>query len=109
MKKFIIPAIATLIFIAGLISLALPFVPLGWLLIAITSLLMAPYFKFMRKFIGWLAKIDKTGFIEKAGEKASHLYQWAGDSKRAKKLEDIIEENSQNSKISKDDIDRDTI
>jgi hypothetical protein len=108
-KKFIIPAIATLIFIAGLISLALPFVPLGWLLIALASLLMAPYFKLLRKFIGWLVKIDKTGFMKKAGEKASHLYQWAGDRKRAKKLEAIIEENSQNSKSSKNDKDRDTI
>ena len=47
----------------------------------------------MRKFIGWLTKIDKTGFVEKAGEKASQLYQWAGDHKRADKLEAIIEEN----------------
>ena len=96
MRKLIIPTIATLLFIGGLITLVLPFVPLGWLLIALSSLLMAPYFKFMRKFIGWLAKIDKTGFVEKAGEKASSLYEWAGDLKRAEKLETIIEENTQN-------------
>ncbi|WP_157243423.1 hypothetical protein [Algoriphagus resistens] len=48
----------------------------------------------MRKFIGWLAKKDTTGIIEKAGQKASKLYQWAGDKKRAEKLESIIEENS---------------
>lgn len=94
MRKLLIPTIAALIFIGGLVSLLLPFVPLGWLLIALSSLLMAPYFKVMRKFIGWLAKIDKTGFVEKAGEKASHLYEWAGDTKRAEKLEAIIEENS---------------
>lgn len=52
----------------------------------------------MRKFIGWLGKIDNTGFVEKAGEKASELYQWAGDHKRAEKLEAIIEENSPDSK-----------
>jgi len=101
-KKLIIPAIASLIFIAGLIALMLPFVPLGWLLIALASLLMAPYFKFMRKFIGWLASKDTTGFVEKAGEKAGELYQWAGDHKRAKKLESIIQENSGNSESSKD-------
>ncbi|WP_192348937.1 hypothetical protein [Algoriphagus sp. Y33] len=100
MKKFIIPAIATLIFIAGLVSMVLPFVPLGWLLIALASLLMAPYLKFMRKFIAWLAKKDTTGFVEKAGEKASKLYEWAGDHKRAEKLESIIQ-NSHNSEDSK--------
>ncbi|MFC5625680.1 hypothetical protein [Algoriphagus winogradskyi] len=94
MRKLLIPTIAALIFIGGLVSLLLPFIPLGWLLIALSSLLMAPYFKVMRKFIGWLATIDKTGFVEKAGEKASHLYEWAGDPKRAEELKTIIEENS---------------
>ncbi|WP_339704029.1 hypothetical protein [Algoriphagus aquimarinus] len=101
MRKFIIPAIASLTFIAGLVALLVPFIPVGWLLIALASLLMAPYFKFMRKFIGWLAKKDTTGFVEKAGEKASELYEWAGDHKRAEKLEAIIEENVQNSEKSK--------
>lgn len=95
MKKIIIPAIAILIFIAGLVSLVLPFVPLGWLLIALASLLMAPYFKFMRKFIGWLAKKDTTGFVRQAGEKASKLYKWAGDQQRAEKLKALIKENDQ--------------
>lgn len=102
MKKLIIPAIASLVYIAGLIALLLPFVPLGWLLIALASLLMAPYFKIIRKFICWLASKDTTGFVEKAGVKASELYQWAGDHKRGKKLESIIQENSGNSKSSKD-------
>ncbi|SFT95239.1 hypothetical protein SAMN04489724_2924 [Algoriphagus locisalis] len=48
----------------------------------------------MRTFIGWLVKIDKTGFVEKAGEKAANLFEWAGDTKRGEKLETIIEENS---------------
>ncbi|MDR7132215.1 hypothetical protein J2X69_004582 [Algoriphagus sp. 4150] len=105
MKKFIIPAIATLIFIGGLVSMVLPFVPLGWLLISLASLLMAPYLKFMRKFIAWLAKKDTTGFVEKAGEKASKLYEWAGDHKRAEKLESIIE-NSNNPEDSKNTEDK---
>tara|TARA_R110002072_G_scaffold299920_1_gene476214 strand:- start:163889 stop:164206 length:318 start_codon:yes stop_codon:yes gene_type:complete len=104
-RKFIIPAIASLIFIAGLVALLVPFIPVGWLLIALASLLMAPYFQFMRKFIGWLAKKDTTGFVEKAGEKASQLYQWAGDHKRAEKLETIIEESSSNSESGKGELD----
>ncbi|WP_111610805.1 hypothetical protein [Algoriphagus yeomjeoni] len=102
MRKLFIPTIATLIFIGGLISLLLPFVPLGWLLIALSSLLLAPYFKLMRKFIGWLAKIDKTGFVEKAGLKASKLYEWAGENQRAKKLETIIDENTSDKNRSAD-------
>jgi len=48
----------------------------------------------MRRFIGWLAKKDRTGIVEKAGEKASKLYRWADDPQRAKKLEAIIKENT---------------
>lgn len=94
MKKFVIPSIALLIFIAGLVFMVIPFIPLGWLFVALASLLMAPYIKFMRRFIGWLSTKDNTGFVKKAGEKAAHLYQWAGDPKRAAKLETILEENT---------------
>jgi len=93
-RKFIIPAVALLVFIAGLVFMVIPFIPLGWLFVALASLLMAPYLKFMRKFIGWLSTKDKTGSVKKAGEKAAQLYQWAGDPKRAAKLETILEENS---------------
>jgi len=101
MKKFIIPGIATIIFIAGLISMMLPFIPLGWILIALAALLLAPYLKSMRKFIGWLAKKDNSGLVKKAGKKAVHLYEWAGDNKRAQELERIIENDSKNNHYSK--------
>jgi hypothetical protein len=104
MKKLIIPAIALLIFIIGLVCLFVPFIPLGWLFIALASLLMTPYLKFLRKFVSWLAKIDKTGFLEKAGKKATKLYQWVGDHKRAKKLRAILNETNSSSNESKDDI-----
>ncbi|UZD22599.1 hypothetical protein PBT90_04090 [Algoriphagus halophytocola] len=101
MKKLVIPGIAFLIFIAGLAALMVPFIPVGWLLIALSALLLAPYLPIVRKFIGWLSKLDKTGFIEKAGEKAAKLYYWANDTKRAKKLETILEENKPDNKPSK--------
>ena len=101
MKKLIIPAIALLIFITGLVCLMLPFIPLGWLFVALASLLLTPYFKIMRKFISWLAQKDKTGFLEKAGEKAAKLYKWAGDHKRAKTLETILNETNWSSNDSK--------
>lgn len=92
MKKLIIPGIAFLIFIGGLAALMVPFIPVGWLLIALSSLLLAPYLKPVRKFIGWLSQKDKTGFVEKAGGKASKLYRWANDPIRAKQMEAILEE-----------------
>jgi hypothetical protein len=92
-KKLIIPAIATVIFIIGLVFLLLPFIPLGWLMITLSALLLSPYIKVMRRFIGWLSTLDKTGFVKKAGEKASHLYAWAGDRKSAVKMKAMIEEN----------------
>lgn len=79
-----------------------PFIPVGWLLIALASLLMAPYLRIVRKFIGWLSRIDKTGFVDKAGEKAADLYRWAKDPERAKKLEAILEENKPEKKRRKD-------
>lgn len=80
--------------------MVLPFIPLGWLFIALAALLVSPYFKFMRRFISWLAKKDKTGFVEKEGEKASKLYEWAGDSKRADEIDELVKESSQNNENS---------
>lgn len=55
----------------------------------------------MRRFIGWLAEKDSTGFVQKAGEKASSLYEWVGDQKRAEKLDAILEEHSTNQEPNK--------
>ncbi len=72
--------------------MVIPFIPLGWLFIALSALLMSPYFKFMRRFIGWLGQKDQTGIVEKAGEKASKLYEWAGDDQRADQIDDLVKE-----------------
>lgn len=103
MKKFIIPALAIVIFLAGLAALMLPFLPFGWLFVALAALLVAPYFKFMRRFIAWLAEKDNSGIVEKAGKKATKLYRWADDHERAEKLETIVEENSNGNGDKKDD------
>jgi uncharacterized membrane protein len=92
MKKYIIPSIAVLILILGLVFMLIPFIPLGWPLVGIAALLLAPYVKFMRKFIKWLAGKDRTGILEKAGKAAAKLYHRVGDHRRAKKLRAIVEE-----------------
>lgn len=90
-KKYIIPIIAGITFIIGLACMLIPFLPFGWLLMAMTALLIFPYFEFMRKFLGWLLKKDKTGIIKKAAEKVNELYTWAGEKKRAKQINDFID------------------
>ncbi len=85
----------------GLAALTVPFIPVGWLLIALSALLLAPYLRIFRKFIGWLSKKENTGFVKNASEKAAKIYRWANDPKRAKKLEAILEENKPAKKTSK--------
>jgi hypothetical protein len=99
LKKLMIPAVAVLILIAGLVFMLIPFIPLGWPLVGIAALLLSPYLKFMRKFISWLAKKDRTGFLRKAGKKAERLYKWAGDHKRARKLKAALDTTSSSSSM----------
>lgn len=91
-KKYTIPLIASGIFILGLVCLVIPFLPFGWLFIAMTALIIAPYFKFMREFLGKIIKKDKTGIFKKAGKKVAELYLWAGDKERAKEMKEFIDE-----------------
>jgi type III secretory pathway component EscV len=91
LKKLMIPAAAVLILIAGLVFMLIPFIPLGWPLVGLAALLLTPYIKLMRRFISWLAKKDKTGFLKKAGRKAEQLYKWAGDHKSARRLRAALE------------------
>jgi len=88
-KKFIIPLIATGTFVVGLICMALPFLPFGWLLLFITAMLLTPYFQPVKKFLVWMIKRDKTGVFDKARKKVSQLYRWAGDKKRAREMENF--------------------
>lgn len=88
-KTFIIPLIATGTFILGMICLILPFLPFGWLLLIMTALLLTPYFKPVEKLLKWFIKKDKTGIFDKARSKVARLYHWAGDSKRAKEMDDL--------------------
>ena len=90
MKRiYIIPLIATGTFILGLICLLLPFLPFGWLLIFMTALLLTPYFKPMKKLLIWLIKRDQSGIFDKARKKVAELYHWAGDTARAKEMDDF--------------------
>lgn len=92
-RTYIMPLIATGTFIVGLICLMIPFLPFGWLLLFMTALLLTPYFKPMEKLMTWLIKKDKSGTFEKARKKVAELYHWAGDTARAKEMDNFHESN----------------
>lgn len=91
-RTYIIPLIATGTFVLGLLCLFVPFLPFGWFLMIMTTLLLTPYFKPMKKLLSWIIKKDKTGIFEKAKTKVAELYRWAGDTERAKEIIDVCDE-----------------
>lgn len=90
LKPLIIPLIAAGCFLVGIVSVWLPFLPIGWLMLAVTALLLVPYFRFIRRIVFWLSKKDRTGLISKAGEQAIKLYIWAEDQHGARLLERLF-------------------
>lgn len=80
----------------------LPFLPFGWLFLALAALLVVPYFDFMKKFISWLGEKDSTGLVGKAGKKAAQLYRWADDHEKAETMEKIADENGANEEAADD-------
>jgi hypothetical protein len=89
-KKLIVPFVALMTFSLGIVCLMLPFLPFGWLLMGITTLLLVPYFKPLEKLFRWLAKKDKTGFSEKARLTVEKFYIWIGDRRRALKMRNFL-------------------
>ncbi len=89
-KKYIIPAIATLTFLLGGTSLIFPFLPIGWPLLAVTALLIMPYFPKAQKGFKWIAGKDSTGLLEKAAEGVIELYHWADEDKKANEIDDAV-------------------
>jgi len=89
-KKLIVPFVALITFSLGIVCLMLPFLPFGWLLMGITTLLLVPYFRPLEKLFRWLAKKDKTGFSEKARKTVEKFYLWIGDRRRALKMHNFL-------------------
>ncbi|HYW94739.1 MAG TPA: hypothetical protein VE870_04075 [Bacteroidales bacterium] len=65
-KKYIRPVLGLLIFIAGSVFMLIPFIPLGYILIIIGVLFLAPVFPFLQRLIAKLKKSDRKQRIEKA-------------------------------------------
>jgi len=73
-------------FIAGIIVLVLggvfmvvPFIPLGYIFLFVGAFLLAPKVPFLRRFMKWLKKKDKSGKLEKAEDKVDDVFERTGE------------------------------
>ncbi|MCH8557505.1 MAG: hypothetical protein LAT84_06785 [Balneolia bacterium] len=89
-KKYIIPVLAGFTFLLGLAALTLPFLPIGWPLMAITALLVMPYFKKAQKGFSWIADKDSSGLLLKGADAVIELYHWADEDKKADEIDDAV-------------------
>ncbi len=94
-KKHLIPFLAGLAFLIGLVSLMLPFLPIGWLMIGIALIILLPYLRPLRKVFIWAAKKDDSKIVSRAGNKVVELYAWAHEYQKAIMIQKAIEEQKQ--------------
>ncbi|MFW5707184.1 MAG: hypothetical protein ACOC12_04630 [Bacteroidota bacterium] len=68
---YIRPIAGTIVLIIGLVSMFLPFLPLGYLFSLGGIFLLAPYIPFLRRFLSFMERKDDKGRVKKATEKVS--------------------------------------
>jgi len=100
-KRYVIPIVAGLLIIGGLVFITIPFIPLGWLFLILAALVLVPYFTCCRNIFSILVKKDRTGLLAKASRRVVNLYKWAGDNKNARRIEKVIEETLKDNDLSK--------
>jgi membrane protein implicated in regulation of membrane protease activity len=71
--NYIRPVLGIIVLIIGLVSMVLPFLPLGYLFTLGGVILLAPDIPFLKRFISFLEKKDKKGRVEKATEKFTEV------------------------------------
>jgi uncharacterized Tic20 family protein len=92
-KKHLIPVLAGIAFIIGIISLLLPFLPIGWLMIGISLFILLPYLSPLRKLFIWASKKDDTKVVSRAGQKVVELYAWAHEYQKAAEVKRTVDNN----------------
>jgi UPF0716 family protein affecting phage T7 exclusion len=61
--------------IIGAVSMFLPFLPLGYIMLFVGAFLLAPKIPFLRKFMKWIKKKDNSGKLEKAEDKVEDVFE----------------------------------
>lgn len=90
-KKYIVPLLAIGCFVAGTVSMILPFLPFGWLFWGVSALLVVPYFQCAKKAFAWISEKDSTGSVSAMAVKIADLYRWADEEQKANQVEKAAE------------------
>jgi hypothetical protein len=101
-KAYLIPVIAVITFAIGTVCMMLPFLPFGWALYALTTLILMPYFKPLSKVFMWVANKDKTNTVVKIGHKIAALYRWTHQYKIAREVDETVKEAEENNAAAND-------
>lgn len=69
-KRFLL---GTVIFILGAVFMFIPFIPLGYVLLAVGAFLLYPVFPPLKRLLDYLRKKDRSNKIQKAQKKTEAL------------------------------------
>lgn len=75
-KKYIRLIIGIITALFGIVFLFIPFLPFGYLLLFVSAFFLASYIPILKKFMSFLRKKDKKGYIKKAEEKIHQFENW---------------------------------
>lgn len=89
MRKNLRLIIGIIVLVAGGVFMIIPFIPLGYILLFIGAFLLAPKVPFLRKFMNWLKKKDKSGKLEKAEDKVDDILEKKDEDKNDNKKSNI--------------------
>ncbi len=80
LKKIAYISTIVVVIVLGALSMALPFLPFGWVLFFVALILLLPYFPFFRRWAKKLEKKDNTGLTKKMKKYVETFYCWAYDA-----------------------------
>jgi hypothetical protein len=75
--SYIRPVLGSIVLIIGLVSMVLPFLPLGYIFTLGGIFILSPYIPYLKKLISYLEKRDKKGRVKKANQKFSEIEEMA--------------------------------
>ncbi len=78
-KKYIRPVIGIFILLLGSVFLLIPFIPLGYILLIIGALYLAPIFPFMRRIISKIKKWDHKNRVKIAEQNMNKVQEKIDD------------------------------
>jgi drug/metabolite transporter (DMT)-like permease len=76
LKNYIRLIIGIITALLGIVFLFIPFLPFGYLLLFVSAFFLASYIPILKKFMSFLRKKDRKGYIKKAEEKIHRFESW---------------------------------